>query len=77
MPEPVLDTQCVSYEHYCMRHKTEGEAEKKLSSITQQSQFEINEDTTNTSGNSGSGIEALELYKLLLLHAKLQSSQKN
>jgi len=61
-PKPVSDTQCVSYERYCSRHKTEGEAEKKLTNITQQSQFETNEETANTSGNSGSGIEALELY---------------
>jgi len=61
MPKPVSDTQCVSYEHDCIRHKTEGEAERKLISIAQQSQSETNEETANTSGNSGSGIEALEL----------------
>lgn len=61
--KPVSDSQCVSSEHYCsIRHKTEGEAEKKLISIAQQSQFETNEETANTSRNSGSGIEALELY---------------
>lgn len=61
-PKPASDTQCESYDHYCIRHKTEGEAEKKLISITQQSQFETNEETANTSGNSGSGTGALELY---------------
>lgn len=61
-PKPVSDSRCVSSEHYCIRHKTEDEAEKKLISITQQSQFETNEETANTSRNSGSGIEALESY---------------
>ena len=62
MPKPVLGTQCVSCEQYCIRHKTKGEAEKKLISIAQLSQFERTEDTAKTSGNCGSGIEALELY---------------
>jgi hypothetical protein len=59
-PEPVSDIGCVNYEHYCVRHKTIGEAEMKLVGIAPQSQFETYEGTVNTSGASGSGIEALE-----------------
>ena len=62
MPTPLSETQCVGYEHYCIRHKTEGESEKKLNSVAQLSQFETTEDTANNSGIPGSGIEASELY---------------
>lgn len=59
-PNPVSDTGCVSYEHYCVGHKTTDEAEKKLVCIAPQSQFETNEGTVNTSSTSISGTEALE-----------------
>lgn len=63
MPKPVSDAR-VSYEQCNIGHKTIREDEKKLSIIAQQSQFETNDGTANTSGNSGSGNEALELYTI-------------
>jgi hypothetical protein len=58
--KPVSDTGCVSYEHYCIRHKTTGEAEKELISMARASQFETHEGTANVSDTSGSGLETLE-----------------
>lgn len=82
-PKPVSDTRCVSYEHYCVRHKTIGEAEK-LISIARQCQFETNEGTANASGTSGSAIEALESHTITnsackpsALPAKLNSALNN